>query len=726
MKKLLSLIMTGLFLLVSCPMPLAAQTPQDELASVTQRVKDRLHIGDQYTQFQGEVQEDVMGRYWNLSWSNEAGDALWIQADTQGKILQYNRTLGEESTLRYDGAFAPAFPELSPEEARERAQDFLDTVLEGPLETFAFAETGIPAEPRKNGNTYFYGTIRLKGLDSPIEASISLSGLDKQVRSFYRSDRRTRYLGGIPSEKPAASQIDAAALLKDTLKLKIEYVLERDPETGKEKAFLRYLPVYSGNPMVDAQTGQLVDIDALYREIHENPEDSLMEAAADSAKGAGLTPQEQAGIEKIAGILDSKVLDSKVRAMTELGLEGYTMADARYYYYKEEDRYTCSLTYAKPEGEGDGLRIRRKYAQMDAKTGLLESFSSSGWYEKVSEETATIPEGEALNKAQSFLAKYFKANYAQMKLYSSDDPNRIMPLERSGRQDYSFTFAQRKNGYFFPSNAYYVSIDPENGTINSFSGYYREVEFDSAEGLVSMAKAVDQYFKTQETTLAYLQVPKKLDLSSPEMEPYIEWGLSYLYELRLGYSLTSEKLPWAIDAKTGEPLYSPDYGRQKLSYEDLSGDTAEILKLAEYGIGYAGGSFRPSKTLTQLDMVALLVSADGYLVDPSDEESLKSMYERAYQLGILKRAQREDERQITRMELVKTILTMAGYDKTAELPGIFTCSYADKAAFAPADFGYAAIAQGLGLVKPADGYFQPQAIATRQQAAVVLFNFMSR
>lgn len=726
MKKLLSLIMTGLFLLVSSPLPLAAQTPEDELAAVTQKVKDRLHLGDQYTQFQGEVQEDVMGRYWNLSWSNEAGDTLRIQADSQGKIMQYDRILSEENTMRYDGTFAPAFPKLSPEEARKTTQDFLNIVLEGPEETFAFAETGIPAESRSGGNYYFYGTIRLNGLSSPIQASISVSGLDKQVRSFDRGDSRTRYLGGIPSAKPAASQIDAAALLMDTLKLKIEYVLEKDPATGKDKAFLRYLPVYSGNNMVDAQTGQLIDIDALYRDMNENPSGSTMEAAADLGKGGGLTPQEQAGIEKIAGILDSKVLDSKVRAMTELGLEGYTMADARYYYYKEEDRYTCSLTYAKPEGEGESLRIRRKYAQVDAKTGVLESFSTSGWYEDGTEKSASITEAEALSKAQAFLSKYFNEHYAQMKLYSSDDLVRIMPLARSGGEDYSFTFAQRKNGYFFPNNAYYVSIDSVSGTINSFSGNYREVEFDSADGLVSMAKAVDRYFKTQETTLAYLQVPKKLDLSSPEMKPYVEWGLTYLYELRLGYSLTSEKLPWAIDAKTGEPLFSPDYGRQKLTYEDLSGDTAEILKLAEYGIGYAGGSFRQAKTLTQLDMVALLVSADGYLYDPSDAESLKYLYERAYQLGILKRAQREDGRQITRMELAKTVLTMAGYDKTAELPGIFTCSYADKASIAPADFGYAAIAQGLGLVKPADGYFQPQALATRQQAAVMLFNFMSR
>lgn len=727
MKKLLSLLLAGAFLLVSCPLPLFAATAEEDLAAVTQKVKDRLNIGDQYTDFQGEVQEDSLQKIWNLNWSNETGDALRIQADASGKIMQYYRTVSDEYDGRYDNHFAPAFPKLTQADAKKTAQEFLNNVLDGPVETFLFSEDTNTAEPRGTGAYYFYGTIRLNGLDSPIRASIQVRSQDNQVSYFDRSDSFTQYIGGIPSAKPAASKSQAAAVLKETLKLKIEYVLETNKETGKEMAMLRFLPVYNGNNMVDAQSGNLIDIDRLYKNINENPTGaSLEEMKADSAKGMGLTPTELAGIEKIKGILSSQALDEKIRAMTELGLTSYSMADAQYTYNKAEDQYSCTLTYAMTQGTGDELQIRRKYAQVDAKTGVLESFTTSRRVEVPSEEIRTISETTALSKAQTFLGKYFKEQYAQMKPYQDTDPFRIMPMDWPESSIYRYTFAQQKNGYFFPANAYSIAIDQESGMIDSFSGSFRDVAFDTATGIISMANAVDTYNSTQETTLSYLQLPKKLDLSAPEWKPYLARGISYLYEMRLGYTLTSEMLPWAIDAKTGKPLYSEAVSNQRLAYNDLAGNAQEILKLAQYGIGYTGGRFQPSKELTQLDMAAMLVSADGYLYEPGDAESLKYLYERAYQLGILKRAQRDDSKKISRMELVKTILTMAGFDETAELPGIFKSSYADQASIAQADYGYAAIAQGLGMVKPTDGSFLPGAIATRQQAAVILHNFMSR
>ena len=80
---------------------------------------------------------------------------------------------------------------------------------------------------------------------------------------------------------------------------------------------------------------------------------------------------------------------------------------------------------------------------------------------------------------------------------------------------------------------------------------------------------------------------------------------------------------------------------------------------------------------------------------------------------------------MTRGETVRMLLNGAGFGGTARLQGIFTCSYADRDQI-PADLlGYAALAQGLGMVG-ADGDFAAGRNATRAEAAVMLYHLMNR
>ena len=96
-------------------------------------------------------------------------------------------------------------------------------------------------------------------------------------------------------------------------------------------------------------------------------------------------------------------------------------------------------------------------------------------------------------------------------------------------------------------------------------------------------------------------------------------------------------------------------------------------------------------------------------------------YSIAYGMGALTRQQRQDDVVLTRADLVKLLLNGAGYGKTASLKGIFTCSYADRASIAEADLGYAALAQGLGLIR---GSYNGAQTATRAEAAIMLVRLM--
>ena len=80
---------------------------------------------------------------------------------------------------------------------------------------------------------------------------------------------------------------------------------------------------------------------------------------------------------------------------------------------------------------------------------------------------------------------------------------------------------------------------------------------------------------------------------------------------------------------------------------------------------------------------------------------------------------------LTRSAMVHLILDAVGYGPVARLEGIFRTKFTDDGTIPAADYGYVALAQGLGMTAgSAGGAFRPNAAATRAQAAVMLFNLM--
>ena len=112
-------------------------------------------------------------------------------------------------------------------------------------------------------------------------------------------------------------------------------------------------------------------------------------------------------------------------------------------------------------------------------------------------------------------------------------------------------------------------------------------------------------------------------------------------------------------------------------------------------------------------------------MDPESatEAERNEVYATAYRMGILTRADRNDDALLTRSQLVQYLLDGAGYGSVAKLEGIFTCSYTDRASIPTSEMGYAALAQGLGLIS---GTYAGTATATRGQAAAMLCRLMDR
>lgn len=686
-----------------------AESADARLIRVTQAVKNTLSVPDDYTQFSGEPSETPLGTRWNLSWSGE-DKGLSVTATEAGKVLSLDRW-EEDSGAR--NAFGPSFPALSRTQAREEAEAFLAQVLtEG--ETVSFAESGDAA--LSSSTCFFSGDIALNGLPSPLAFRIRVRLSDGVVTSFWRDDT-SDYVGTLPAPGASLDAAAAAALLKTTLSLRLEYV-----RTGEgEPAALRYLPEIGHDFYVDAASGDLVDLTAL-RETLAQTYAGSGSAATNAAEAAsdrglkGLTEAELAGAALLEGTLDQTALDQAVRAWSALGLSAYQLSDTRYFASRENGGVTAQLTYGKNTAQG----ISRRTVTVDARTGALESMYGFDPYDESA--AAKLAASAAQSRGEAFLKALWPDQFAKTACYRPDDAQ-----EGTLRR---FSFAQKVNGYFFPDNALEVEVSALDGSITGFSRSFDDaVTFAPAEHLLSASAALDIWAGSFPVALSYVSVPRELNLSAPEFAPLVAAGYRYFNALKPGYALGAQETAYTgVDARTGELVKADAPKDRAVRYDDLAGHWARtaLQELAEYRVGWLGGKARPDAALTQLDYVALLASAQGYLFDP-ETGSADDLYRYAFQQGILAREERADTAQLTRLDAVKLLLNSLGYGTVARLQGIYRCDFSDAAAVPAADLGYAALAQGLGVVSgDTAGRFSPDRPASRAEAAVMLWNYLKR
>ena len=359
---------------------------------------------------------------------------------------------------------------------------------------------------------------------------------------------------------------------------------------------------------------------------------------------------------------------------------------------------------------------------MDAKTGELEALSG---YNAYVDQEAKVTLEEARAKAEAFLEKLWPDQLAKSAVYTSYEGSKLSDT-------HSFTFAQYVNGYFFPENTLTVRVSARDGSImGAGKSFDDEVEFDDAENLVDLDAAKAAWADSYALELAYLSIPVKLDLLGQEAMPLMKAGYSYYSALRPGYAW-GEQEGWClgVDAKTGEVVRRENsYVAQTVAYDDLEGHWAQtyLEQLAEYNVGWLGGKARPDEALTQLDYMALLASAEGYVPDLTQEGAADDLYRYAISRGLITEEEREDGRFLTRGETVKILLRSLGYGPVAELKGIFRCDFGDADAIPAELMGYAALAQGLGLVVgDPENNFGPNRPTARCEAAVMLWRYLSR
>lgn len=135
------------------------------------------------------------------------------------------------------------------------------------------------------------------------------------------------------------------------------------------------------------------------------------------------------------------------------------------------------------------------------------------------------------------------------------------------------------------------------------------------------------------------------------------------------------------------------------AYDDLEGHwiktDAELL--ADVGIGFGGGSFKPDANITADEFVKLAEAMNVCLKLDSQAE-------------------------IKRIDAIKALLNCFGYEKVAKLNGIYVTDFEDNGAISQDDIGYTAIAYGLGIIKGDGKNADIYSKLTRAQAVSLLIN----
>ena len=714
MKKVLALLLT-LALLAGLAVPaLAADDAQARLTAVTQTVKTKLALDTSaYPIFSGDPMQSALGTTWHLTWSSDTG-TLQIEALEDGTIISYDCSV--QSFDPVSSGF-PTYPDGDIAAATAAAQAFLDKALNAG-ETVQLTTPETRQGHLGHTSFSFEGNILVNGILSSFSYHLQVDAATGMVTFFYREPSSLDYLGEIPSADTSVTEAQAAALLRDTQSLRLEYV--RSDEDG-QAAVLRYVPDRGDEYYVDAKTGKLVNLTELLEDMWSTGSGSANDSATTeetTESESGLTDAEQEGIQKLEGVLSQEELDAAMRKITEFGLKDYTLTSAAYELTESEDtqeeQVNCTLRYSRTVG---GKTYGRTLF-VNAKTGELYWCSSRNPWDDT--RTTSVSESRALDLDKAFLEKYYPEYASHLELYETRDYTEYS-------KEYTFQFARKENGYFFPDNYYTISIDAVTGAVSELYQCYDEnMTFQSPDGVITAEAAMDAWMATYDTPLQYLLVPEKLTGSNPKVLALKEMGMTSFYTVKLGYALTAEQTCRGIDAKSGQPVYwdnTPD----TTSYNDIAGHwaQADIEKLASFGIGFDSESFQPNKTLTQFDLLCLLFSVNGYWVEPLNETDAQrdSYYLRAYASGILTPSERNDDAPVTRNQLVKMLLNYGGYGEVAKLSGIFTCSYPDKASIPTADLGYAALAQGFGLIQ---GKYDGSKTATRAVAATMISRMLSR
>ncbi|XEC95546.1 YcdB/YcdC domain-containing protein [Paenibacillus tarimensis] len=670
---------------------------------------------------------------WNFQWLIDEGNSSYGFSTTvdalNGDVLNYHRPYGISADENQ--AYYP--PKVSEDEAEEIAEAFIGKA--SPSVNLSDVKPGdrggMPKQLFGPVQYHFYYQVTKNGIPSNSETvSITVNG-NGEIIDF----NRHRYEGEYPSAVPALTKKQAEERIKNNVSLTLSYISDNPygyNRSGSVKWKLAYVPVANGS-MLDATTGELIGWDGKPAETSANYLPLPAEGPVfQKNEGTTLTSEQAAAIvtEHAAIPEDYRMNAHLDRYWMEPGVQVWNIS------WRNQN--------ISPFGFPDQIT-----AYVDAATGRLLSLNRHNYYPSPygGEEPKKVPapsitEQEADTKAME-LIRLLYPNAAE-ELKRADTPALIE--SETSETKFRYQFQRFYGDYPIHGDTVHLTLDG-NGKLYSYQtpGTSLDTLTQQLEGLtaqISAEEALRTYADALSAELQYVRFGGYYNETMNQVPEEMKLVYTPVLDNKKGYAI--------VDASTGklESYYSSNLPEEETAMipQDVEDHWASsaLTAMIEHGVMKAGedGLLHPNDELSLGDWILLMSRAlygdsmnyyGGREQEPPFADvTAESEYYFAVQRFIDRRwldkapeMKLEPGQTLTRDRLAVTLTRMLNYNKLAE----FMNDDLEVAALKDADRirnkGAAAVVFKLGLLKPSNGKFNPDAPVTKAQAATIIMRLVT-
>lgn len=681
-KKVLSILMALSFAAASA-VPVFAMN----MTEVVEMVKFKVNVPAEYTEFDVSHHTDnEENKTYSMTWKNEKDNTISVISDEEGHILDYDKYIKQD----YD-AFVTDNREDITEKIVEQAKQLLPE---------CFTETDTYLKYSEHLNKNGSGSVVLvrykddvRVWDNKIDISFVCDGENYKITNLMSNHDYKATFG----ENTTGDKLEEKYLALSDMQLQYNTAYVKQSDGTRERIpVLRY--VIEDAPFMNPETGEAVEYvpneTSYIGGSGRNYADSLKEA---SAEDAVLTEKEITEIETMKGLKTAEEIKAKLDKLPELDITDDMQITSKST-YKNDNEYFINLTISNKE---KGEKSKYMYVTVDAETGKLIHISDSALYHKTETVNTEMTDEELENISST--GKEFMEKHARE--FTDFELSNRTGLKSENEAIISEAYIKLVNGIPFTDCTAYVEYNTETNQVYNMSVERVDHKYDGRFTDPSKAISKEEAYKT------LLGV-------YPLTPVFVYNGEKYqkAYTIVEMCTYVDAIANAVVDSWSNNPVKISD-GYYK--YTDISGHWAEnIIKLlGQYGYGFEGGEFKPDMPITAGEFVKLM-SGRAHEVMPLNAEYAKRLGQKENEIN--------ENEPVNRAKAVRFIVTEAGYSEVADLKDIFTVKFKDAADIANEDLGYCAIAAGMGIIKGDGENFFPQRNVTRAEAAVMMYNYLSR
>ncbi len=645
-------------------------------------VKEKIQIPKELTEFSSYTSSRNEKETFTFLWQDKDGNAhMEITADNKGRITDY---YAFDSTLKTDKKITV----LSKKDIIDFADNFIrKTVPEAFCDTndcLTFDEDSWNVSNSNYNLTYKRMKNGTRVKDNHLNIRIAVYDDVAYVRNMSQSIKFDAEFEDNFDEK-----LDYIEKYKESFPIELIYKADYRAVKGEEedKAGLIYRYKNDEAGYILASNGEVANEDT-FDEIFASGGNALNMGVTEDAtlRKEMFTEAEMNELSKLEDLISKEEADKILKKLPYVGLDN-SLKQTSFDIRKNNGRYELYLAYEN-EKQDEFLR-----ATIDGKTKeILNLYQRLPVDGEKNTELSETQKGRAKTKIESFLKLVSsKNNEFREESFDTDDSAVNYRLDRY------------VNGIRYIDNWVSVRFDAKKDKILNYSlSYDEEKSFPKTDGIVDAEGAHNKLLELSELDKIYVNTNGK-------------------YKLCFGVNNKSTE----IDAFTGEEyrLYNAP---ENFEYSDIKGHWAEdaINKLAEVQIGFEGEKFAPDEVINQSDLLKLFAAGirhKNYLDFDTEE-----LYRILIDEGILSESEKDNESLVKREDAFVFMIRLEGLEKIAKISEIFKVEYADKNLLAREKTGYAAILTGMNIISGNGGKLRPQDNITRAEAAVMLYNYMTR